>query len=152
MRLLASRQTPKLEDHCCPQLFIQYNFYIWRYTLPSATMPMATGTDGWNPIGIPTLLYNSELWINRDETVEIFSWFHPIRRSEKWRQNICSITEQMEIDRNNWYEHIVRMSQKGLPPKLYNYRPFLKRYLDSQWGDRKINSTRNGSTISIDDN
>ena len=57
VRLLASRQTPKLEDHSWPAVhdclfnIFAVNLHIWRPTPPSATQGMrhavVTGTNGW---------------------------------------------------------------------------------------------------------
>ena len=58
VRLLASRQTPNLEDHswsavhdCLFNIFAA-NLHIWRPTLPSATQgtrhAVVTGTHGWD--------------------------------------------------------------------------------------------------------
>ena len=60
VRLLASRQTPKLEDHswsavhdCLFNIFAA-NLHIWRPTPPSATQgtrhAVVTGTHGWGDI------------------------------------------------------------------------------------------------------
>ena len=69
VRLLASRQTPKLEDHCwsavhdCLLNIFAANLHIWRPTPPSATQgtrhAMVTRTHGWMGIRQKCNFYSS---------------------------------------------------------------------------------------------
>jgi hypothetical protein len=89
-------------------------------------------------MAVPMLTYVSENWtINRSDKKKIESAEMKFLRSvagysllhQKGSTDICSelkifnLTERIEKQKENWHEHILKMTTDRLPKVLLNYKP-----------------------------